>query len=258
MRRLAPLVLLVSCSRPPLPAPDGMVWIEGGTFGMGSADGAPDERPVHRESVGGFWLDRTEVTNAEFARFVAATGYVTVAERLGTSLVFVPRERGWWQPTTGASWRHPLGPGSIAPGKHPVVHVAWEDADAYARWAGKRLPTEAEWEFAARGSRPGNIWQGRFPIENTCDDGFAGTAPVGSFPANERGLADMAGNVWEWCADAYRRYDEPSGGPNRAMRGGSFVCSEGFCTGYRPTARMKSSPDSSFSHTGFRCAKSPS
>jgi len=256
MRAALLALLLVSCSRTPSPAPDGMVWIPGGSYWMGSADGQPDERPVHRATVGGFWLDRTEVTNAQFDRFVAATSYVTLAERLGTSLVFVPRERGWWQPTAGASWRRPLGPGSAAPESHPVVHVAWEDADAYARWAGKRLPTEAEWEFAARGSRPGNIWQGRFPTENTCADGFAGAAPVASFPPNERGLVDMAGNVWEWCADVYRRYDGPAEGADRVMRGGSFVCSEGFCTGYRPSARMKSSPDSSFIHAGFRCAKS--
>jgi formylglycine-generating enzyme len=232
----------------------GMVWIPGGEFRMGSdrPPARPDEQPVHRVRVAGFWLDATEVTNAQFAVFAQATGYKTVAERPvdwdelkkqvppGTpkpddaqlqpgALVFTPpsgpvdtrNAAAWWTWTIGADWRHPTGPGSDLAGRdaHPVVHVAFEDAVAYAKWAGKRLPTEAEWEFAARGGLDGkangwgdeaidakrcNTWQGRFPDKNTADDGFVGTAPVRSFPPNGYGLYDTAGNVWEWCSDRYR------------------------------------------------------
>lgn len=235
-------------------APSGMVWVPGGTFPMGSTDplARPDESPVHRVSVGGFWIDATEVTNERFSDFVEATGYVTVAERpvdwnelrdqlppgavkppdemlAPGSLVFTPpdhpvdlgRSDLWWTWTPGASWRRPEGPGSSIENRmdHPVVHVAWEDAAAFARWAGKRLPTEAEWEFAARGGLEravntwgdepvdpsrANIWDGEFPHRNDARDGFERTAPVGSFPANGYGLFDMAGNVWEWCSDLYR------------------------------------------------------
>jgi formylglycine-generating enzyme len=235
-------------------SPAGMVWIPGGEFEMGSVDALarPDERPIHLVRVDGFWMDTTEVTNAQFAEFVRATNYVTVAERAvdweelkkqlppGTakpddrmlqpgSLVFTPPDHPvdlrrfdqWWSWTTGASWQHPRGPDSSIEGRDnfPVVHVAYEDALAYCKWAGKRLPTEAEWEFAARGglskkvnvwgdepvdARRANTWQGHFPDKNTAEDGFERAAPVGSFPANGYGLHDMAGNVWEWCSDLYR------------------------------------------------------
>lgn len=234
--------------------PPGMVWIPGGEFTMGGADplARPDESPTHRVRVAGFWMDATEVTNTQFKTFVDATGYVTVAERpvdweeirkqvepdtpkppdemlQPGSLVFTPPDHPvdtrdyfqWWSWTTGANWRHPEGPGSNIEAKenHPVVHVAFEDAVAYCKWAGKRLPTEAEWEFAARGGLDGkvngwgdepvdpkrcNIWQGHFPDKNTAEDGFPRTAPVKSFPPNGYGLYDMAGNVWEWCSDLYR------------------------------------------------------
>jgi formylglycine-generating enzyme required for sulfatase activity len=312
--------------------PPGMVWIPGGEFDMGSA--APgaldDERPVHRVRVSGFWLDAAEVTNAEFSAFVAATGHVTTAEQVpdaralleqlppgaapppaaelrAGSLVFAPaasatlddHAHSWWRFVPGADWRHPEGPGSDLAGReqHPVVHVSWFDAEAYARWANKRLPTEAEWEYAARGGlagatyvwgeappdgttvSPANIWQGSFPRENSAADRFAGTAPVRSFAANGYGVFDMAGNVWEWCADWYRpdayaaatagaTAIDPTGPSDsldpleptvkkRVQRGGSYLCSDVYCTGYRPSARMKCSPDTSLCHTGFRCARSP-
>jgi sulfatase modifying factor 1 len=239
---------------PPKPWPDGMVWIPGGEFTMGSTDplARPDESPKHRVRVDGFWMDATEVTNAQFRAFVEATDYKTVAERPvdweelkkqvapGTpkppdemlqpgSLVFTPPDHPvdlrdnaqWWRWTIGANWRHPEGPGSTLDGKdsYPVVHVAYEDAVAYCKWAGKRLPTEAEWEFAARGGLDGkknvwgdepidpkraNTWQGHFPDNNTAEDGYARAAPVKSFPPNGYGLYDMAGNAWEWCSDLYR------------------------------------------------------
>ncbi|MBX3352307.1 MAG: formylglycine-generating enzyme family protein [Phycisphaeraceae bacterium] len=308
----------------------GMVWIPGGEFLMGSVGplSRPDEGPLHAVRVDGFWMDATEVTNAQFRAFVEATGYVTVAERpldwdelkkqlpegtprlpdedlLPGSLVFTPPDHAvdlrdasrWWSWVPGASWRHPEGPASALDGRddHPVVHIAFEDAMAYASWAGKRLPTEAEWEFAARGGLSGkmnvwgddpvdatraNIWEGRFPFENTLNDGFARTAPVRSFPPNGYGLFDMAGNVWEWSADLYheRAYAAraPGGvvvnptGPDesrdarhrhepalRAIRGGSFLCNDSYCASYRPSARMSTSPDTALSHLGFRCVVSP-
>jgi formylglycine-generating enzyme len=296
-------------------ATEGMVWIPGGTYRRGFEEES-DAQPVHEIEISGFWIDRTEVTNAQFAAFVRATGYVTVAEKpldpklfpgaprellVPGSIVFSPpagkvdlREPlSWWRYQPGAEWRHPEGPGSSIDGleNHPVVHVCWEDALAYARWAGKRLPTEAEWEYAARGGleakqygwgdefRPGarwqaNTWQGRFPVQNSASDGYATTASVGSFPPNGFGLHDMAGNVWEWCADWYRpdAYtsakssnpqgpessfdpDEP-GVPKRVMRGGSFMCSDEYCGRYRPGSRGKGAPDSGAGHIGFRCARS--
>jgi len=308
-------------------APPGMVWIPGGTFLMGTNDkeSFPNERPAHLVQVYGFWMDEHDVTNAEFARFVEATGYVTTAERPinwedlkkeippGTprpddsalapgSLVFTPTSgpvplndlSAWWRWVPGANWRHPEGPGSSIQGRenHPVVQVSWFDAVAYAQWAGKRLPTEAEWEFAARGGleskryvwgddlRPGgrymaNTWQGIFPVHDSGEDGFVGTSPVGSFPANGYGLYDMAGNVWQWCSDWYRAdahveatsksiCRDPAGqaessdpadaySPKRVVKGGSFLCNPSYCESYRPSARRGTPPDTGSSHTGFRC-----
>ncbi len=300
-------------------APAGMIWIPGGVFHRGSANPKMrDAQPVHQVAVDGFWMDCTAVTNEQFAEFVKATGYVTVAERtpkakdfpgadptnlVAGSVVFKPsngpvpldNHLRWWIYVKGANWRHPEGPKSDLQGreKHPVVHVAWDDAAAYAKWAGKRLPTEAEFELAARGGldrkkyawgndlRPGgewmaNIWQGHFPYDNTAEDGFAATAPVGSFPANGYGLHDMAGNVWQWCADWYRHdyYAKLAAGPQplrnpqgphdsydpaepgmakRVMRGGSYLCTDQYCTAYEVGARGKGAPDTGTNHLGFRC-----
>jgi formylglycine-generating enzyme required for sulfatase activity len=280
----------------------------------------PDARPIHRVYLDGFWIDRTAVTNAQFEAFVKATGYVTVAERTPTAadfpgappeklvagaVVFTPTAKPvpldnhlqWWNYVKGASWRHPLGPGSSIEGKgsYPVVQVAYEDAEAYARWAGKRLPTEAEYEFAERGGlsgkpyawgsqfRPGGKWmantfQGKFPVKDTGEDGFRGIAPVASFPPNGYGLYDMAGNVWEWCSDWYRpdyyatlaaeggvarnpqgppgSYDpaEPDQ-PKRVHRGGSFLCTEQYCTRYLVGTRGKGEVSTATNHLGFRCVK---
>ena len=293
-----------------------MAFIKGGTFTMGSEDGATDEKPLHEVTVKSFFMDKTEVTNEQFAEFVKATNYVTLAERPLTakelpgllpefegktvSLCYRPPKGAvnlrdalqWWAPVIGANWRHPDGPGTdiIGKEKHPVVHVCWDDAQAYCKWAGKRLPTEAEWEFAARGglekaryiwgnefSPNGkwmtNTWQGKFPHENTGEDGFKGLAPAGSFQANGYGLFDMAGNVWEWCSDWYlpdyyakSPKDNPPGPTTsfdpdepgvmkHTTRGGSWMCSDSYCRGYRPSARMKTSPDTGLANTGFRCVK---
>jgi formylglycine-generating enzyme required for sulfatase activity len=303
-------------------APPGMVWIPGGEFTMGSDNPKMrDAQPLHRIRVDGFWMDQTAVTNEQFRQFVETTGYVTVAERtpqakdfpgapaenlVAGAVVFAPpkgpvsldNHLQWWTYVKGANWRHPEGPGSDLQGreKHPVLQVAWEDAVAYARWAGKRLPTEAEFEFAARGGlerkrypwgdelKPdgkwmANIWQGRFPYENTEEDGFRATAPVASFPANGYGLYDMAGNVWQWCWDWYRHdyYRDlaagakparnPQGPPDsfdpaeprvakRVMRGGSYLCTDQYCTAYEAGARGKGAADTGTNHLGFRCVKS--
>jgi formylglycine-generating enzyme required for sulfatase activity len=293
-----------------------MVWIPGGAFWMGSDDPHfRDAQPVHRVFVDGFWMDETEVTNEQFARFVRERGYVTVAERrpdakdypgvppdklVAGSVVFTPPGReipldnpyAWWRYVPGADWRHPEGPGSSLRGRetHPVVHVSWTDAVAYAKWAGGRLPTEAEWELAARGGLdrgryvwgdqqtpggrwPANVWQGRFPGENTAADGARGTAPVRSYPPNGYGLYDMAGNVWEWCADWYRpdaftstparnpqgptsSFDPSEPGvPKRVQKGGSYLCSDLYCARYVPGARGKGAPDTGASNVGFRLVR---
>ncbi|MGD9561791.1 MAG: formylglycine-generating enzyme family protein [Pyrinomonadaceae bacterium] len=315
---------VISTTEVPGPPPNGMVWIPAGEFSMGTDEaGFPDTRPVHRVAVSGFWMDRAEVTNEQFAAFVKATGYVTVAERrpspeefpgvppeklVAGSIVFTPPKRPvklndpmqWWAYVPGADWRHPEGPGSSikGSGNHPVVHISFADALAFAKWAGKRLPTEAEFEWAARGGldrqkfawgdelRPkgrfmANTFQGNFPNANTGEDGFVGSAPVGSFEPNGFGLVDMAGNVWEWCSDWYRpNYYEilaaqgaltsdPSGPvegidpaepgvPKRVTRGGSFLCTDQYCARYMPGGRGKEAPDSGTNHLGFRLVRDAS
>jgi formylglycine-generating enzyme required for sulfatase activity len=316
----------------PGPASEGMVWIPGGEFSMGcrlpseefctraTLTAVKDTQPIHRVHVNGFWMDETDVTNDKFEKFVKATGYVTIAERAPTkeefptappenlvagSVVFTPtpgevpldNHYRWWNYVQGANWRHPEGPQSDIKGKgnYPVVHIAYDDAVAYAKWAGKRLPTEAEWEFAARGGLPGkpyawgeqfkpggkfmaNTYQGRFPVKDTGDDGFAGISPVKAFPPNGYGLFDMAGNVWQWCSDWYRpdyyeqllaaggtarnpqgpasSYDpsEP-GTKKRVQRGGSFLCTDQYCTRYIVGTRGKGETDTGCNHLGFRCVK---
>ncbi len=264
----------------PAPAPD-MVWIPGGTFRMGSEDFYPEERPVHTVTVDGFWMDRFQVTNADFARFVEATDYVTVAERppraedypgarpellVPAALVFQPTAgpvrladwSQWWRYVPGASWRHPAGPGSSTKGRrrHPVVHVAYADAEAYATWAGKALPTEAEWEFAARGGLDGaifpwgdehfpggkpmaNTWQGEFPWQNLRLDGYEGTSPVGAFPPNGYGLYDVAGNVWEWTCDWYvPRHPDEARSPCCVPRNPRVLAADASYDPNQPTIRI--------------------
>ena len=317
-------------SAPPPPAPPGMRWIPPGEFTMGTdnPNSMANERPGHRVQVAGFWMDETTVTNAQFERFVKATGYVTTAEKKpeweelkkqvppGTpkpdasqlvpgSLVYTPPDHpvplddmaNWWRWVPGANWRHPEGPTTNVRGRdnEPVVQVSWDDAVAYAKWAGKRLPTEAEWEYAARGGlegkrfawgdefRPGgkymaNTFQGHFPDVSTPEDGFARRSPVKSFPANGYGLYDMAGNVWQWTSDWYRAdyfadlahrgvAKDPKGppssldpndpyAPKRVIKGGSFLCNASYCESYRPSARRGTPPDTGSEHVGFRCVKS--
>jgi len=279
-----------------------MVKLSGGPFRMGTDDdvGFPQdgEGPAREVTVDPVYVDRYQVTNAEFLEFVRETGYTTDAERFGWSFVFedfvasADRERvmdsvadaPWWLAVEGAYWFRPDGPSSSVEDRltHPVTHVSWRDAQAYAEWAGKRLPTEAEWEYAARGGLTGttypwgddlhpggehrcNIWQGEFPDENTGDDGYLATAPVNEFDANGHGLYNVSGNVWEWCGDwfsadyhttdAYDR-DNPTGpddGDSRVMRGGSYLCHRSWCNRYRVAARSKNTPDSSTGNIGFRC-----
>jgi formylglycine-generating enzyme required for sulfatase activity len=313
-------------------APEGMVWVHGGEFSMGAApvadahgdgpgcgDPLADAVPVHRVYVDGFWMDRTEVTNEQFARFVRATGYVTVAERAPTAAEYptAPRENlvagsvvfdpprhpvpldnhfRWWSYVRRASWRHPFGPGSDLRDRErfPAVQIAFDDARAFAKWAGKRLPTEAEFEFAARGGLTGkayawgdelrpegrwmaNTFQGNFPNEDTGEDGWKGIAPVESYPPNAYGLHDIAGNVWEWVSDWYRtdyyatlaagglarnpRGPDDSVDPSepgvakRVQRGGSFLCSSQYCTRYLVGSRGKGEASSGANHLGFRCVK---
>lgn len=309
----------------------GMVHIPGGTFMMGGDNGqaSADEYPKHAVEVDAFWMDVTEVTNAQFQKFVEAIGYKTTAEKkpdweelkktlppgtskpdesilVPASLVFKQTSgpvdfndyNQWWNWVPGADWRHPEGPGSSIQGKedYPVVHISWYDAVAYCKWAGKRLPTESEWEWAARGGLADNIypwgnepvnagtpktnsWEGNFPFSNTQKDGFVKAAPATSFAPNGYGLYGMAGNVWEWCsdwydADYYKQFnnktarnpkgpeksfdpDEPYM-PKKSLRGGSFLCNDSYCSGYRVARRMKSSPDTGLEHTGFRCVKAVS
>lgn len=280
----------------PTPSYEGMVKLEGGSFLMGSNDKSfpsDGEGPVRKVSVNPFWIDRYTVSNADFAQFIAAADYVTEAERFGWSYVFYmflpddhPPTRAvpsapWWRQIFGATWNHPEGPHSNIDTRqnHPVVHVSWNDAVAYAKWIGKRLPTEAEWEFAARGGlrqrrypwgdqlhpknkHRCNIWQGKFPQTNTRRDGFLGTAPIDSFHPNKFGLYNNAGNVWEWCSDwfsaSYHKSgprDNPTGPPfgdAKVMKGGSYLCHKSYCNRYRVAARTHNTPDSSTGHMGFR------
>jgi sulfatase modifying factor 1 len=306
----------------------GMVLIPGGTFEMGADNeqASQDEYPKHRVTVDAFYMDITEVTNAQFQKFVEATGYITTAERkpdweelkktvppgtpkpadsllIAASLVFKPANgpvdlnnySQWWSWVAGADWKHPEGEASTIKGKEnfPVVHVSWDDAMAYCKWAGKRLPTEAEWEYAARGglnnqiypwgnehvnagAPKANSWEGKFPYLNEQRDGFVKYAPVKTYNCNQYGLFDMAGNVWEWCSDWYdhsyyqsvsnsnnvnptgpQKSSDPQDPytPKKVLRGGSFLCNDSYCSGYRVARRMKSSPDTGLEHTGFRCVK---
>ena len=286
----------------------GMRFVPGGTFAMGSEAFYPEERPVHPVTVGGFWMDETPVTAAQFRRFVRETKYTTLAERpldpeqypdadpellVPGSLVFrrtagpvdLDDHRNWWEYLPGAYWKHPGGKGTTTNGRdrHPVVHIAYEDAGAYASWAGKELPTEAEWEYAARGGLDGatfawgdehfpggkpmaNTWQGEFPWQNLELDGYGGTSPVGSFPPNGYGLYDMTGNVWEWTTDRFAsrtgEVSSPCCVPSTAadetirrhvIKGGSHLCAPNYCLRYRPAARQGQAIDSSTTHLGFRC-----
>jgi formylglycine-generating enzyme len=330
---LSPFLPTVENKTPaPASPPEGMVWIPGAEFSMGSTVdseslcGLPgvtrDGQPVHRVYVDGFWMDATEVTNEEFEKFTKATGYITIAERTPTreefptvppenlvagSTVFTPTTQPvplnnyfqWWRYEKGANWRHPDGPQSDLKGreKYPAVHVAYDDAAAYAKWAGKRLPTEAEFECAARGGKSGliyawgnelhpggkfmaNTFQGKFPIKDEARDGFAGIAPVAQFPPNDYGLHDITANVWEWCSDWYRPdyYEQLAAaggvarnpqGPDspydpaeptekkRVHRGGSFLCTDQYCTRYMVGTRGKGEVSTGSNHVGFRCVKAP-
>ena len=312
---------------PPGPAPGpGMRWVPGGTYRMGSDAHYPEEAPAHDVTVGGFWIDSRPVTNARFTQFVDDTEHITVAEiapdpaqypgalpemmHPGSLLFRKPAQkvdlrdiRNWWSFTLGADWRHPGGPGTTLDGleRHPVVHIAHADAEAFAKWSGKDLPTEAEWERAARGGLEGaayawgdevapdgrpmaNFWQGQFPHENTLEDGWEGTSPVGAYPPNGFGIYDMIGNVWEWTDDWYAPRHEhdktksccvpqnPRGCareesfdlrqpdiriPRKVLKGGSHLCSANYCHRYRPAARFPQPIDTSTSHLGFRCVIRP-
>jgi formylglycine-generating enzyme required for sulfatase activity len=327
------LETVASSATPPGAAPDGMVWIPGGEFSMGARDpfdrqdvvgmqATTDSRPIHRVAVDGFWMDATEVTNDQFAQFVKATGYVTVAERVprqedfpdappenlvAGSVVFSPPDHAvplndhfqWWSYVNGADWRHPSRLESSIEGKEkfPVVQIAYEDAEAYAKWAGKRLPTEAEWEFAARGGLAGKLYpwgdeftkdgkwmanthQGHFPESDTAADAHGGVAAVAQYPANGYGLYDVGGNVWEWTTDWYRPDyygelaasggvarnpagpsesfdpDEP-GHAKKVHRGGSFLCTDQYCSRYMVGTRGKGEVSTGTNHLGFRCVQKP-
>jgi sulfatase modifying factor 1 len=261
--------------------PSGMVFIKGGSFQMGADDGMPFESPVHTVELDSFLIDSAEVTVAEFERFVAATNYQTEAEKFGWSGVF-NFSLGLWERIYGVDWRHPDGKGSNAKPDEPVSQISWNDANAFAKWANKRLPTEAEFEFAARGGLDGkkyawgdelkpdgkllaNWWQGTFPDKNTREDGFLSRAPVKSFAANGYGLYDMTGNVWEWTSDWFdenyyavspkKNPQGAGGGTEKSIRGGSFLCADNFCSNYRVAGRSRSTPDSGLNNLGFRCAR---
>lgn len=302
-RRIGRRVVTEPDPRGPRPGTSAQVLIRGGSYAMGDhfdeGDPGDGETPVHDVELGDFYLDATAVTNTQFADFIDDTSYVTEAEELGVSAVFHLAFRGnpadvvdrvdaapWWLAVRGADWRRPEGPGSDVETRkdHPVVHVTWNDAQAYAAWAGKRLPSEAEWEYAARGGLDGarfpwgdglmtgddewlcNIWQGLFPTQNTEEDGFLTTAPAASFEPNGYGLFQVAGNVWEWCADwfdggYYRRSPDwdprgPDSGQARVIRGGSYLCHDSYCYRYRVAARSSNTPDSATANMGFRCASS--
>lgn len=305
-------LVILSCQHQQIKKEQGMILIPAGTFEMGgdNEQAKSDEFPKHKVMVNAFWIDETEVTNAQFKKFVEATHYITTAEKdfdytdingqvihqKAGSLVFQSLNKNqdatvnnWWHFVEGANWKHPQGPNSTITGKDsfPVVQVSWYDAQAYCKWAGKRLPTEAEWEMAARGGlinniyefgndnsnlyKKLNIWNGNFPYENTLQDRYERTAPVKSFPANKYGLYEMSGNVWEWCNDWYEKkyyqfcienaiFKNPIGAESNAeqdkvMRGGSFLCNDSYCCGFRVAARMKSNIETSLEHTGFRCVK---
>jgi formylglycine-generating enzyme len=319
-------IATASVERAESSAPLSMIWIPGGTFRMGSDRHYPEEAPVRRVAVDGFWIDRTPVTNRQFRKFVQETSHVTFAEiapeakdypgalpnmlKAGSLVFTVPQQpvdlrdwSQWWKFKYGANWRRPYGPRSSISGlgDHPVVHIAYRDAEAYAKWVGKELPTEAEWEFAARGGldgaefawgdefKPGNqhranTWQGNFPNEHLCEDGFDRTSPVMAFPPNGYGVYDMIGNVWEWTADWWSQYHEadppkaccvpenPRGGgeagsydpcqprikiPRKVIKGGSHLCAPNYCRRYRPAARHAEAVDTSTSHVGFRCVTRP-
>lgn len=260
--------------------PEGMVYVPGGETRMGSTEGNADEAPVFRAAVKPFFMDRHPVTVGQFRIFVEATRYVTEAEKFGDAGVFDAATRSW-RMVEGASWHHPFGPDqSPAPDDHPVTQISWNDAAAYARWTGKRLPSEVEWEHAARGgqdrqrryawgdelhdehSHPrANTYEGSFPLGDSGADGYRGTSPVGAFGETELGLVDMGGNVWEWTADWYRPYSErgqpfqPTAGSEKAQRGGSYLCSPNYCHGYRVSARSRSTPETALAHVGFRLVK---
>lgn len=299
-------IAFVACQQTPPPAPEGMVYFQGGEATIGAKDGLPNEQPVFDTKVKDFYLDSHPVTVGQFRDFVEATGYRTEAETFGDAGVFnvarlqkLVQDAGYevatmeklsyqgmydlqargWELVKGAYWEYPMGPEyPKAEDSHPVTQVSWNDANAYAAWAGKRLPTEVEWEYAARNgknaARPyswgnelapngvfkANVWEGNFPINNNEADQYALTSPVGAFGITECGLSDMGGNVWEWCSDTYRPY-EGNNDPfqlaevNKVIRGGSFLCDESFCHGYRVSARTFCSAETALFHQGFRCAK---
>jgi formylglycine-generating enzyme required for sulfatase activity len=298
---------------------NGLVWIPGGSFQMGSEGTYAEEGPQKHVTLDGFWIDRHEVTNAQFTEFISATGFTTVAERNPNpadlpgappdmlkpgAAVFVPPDRNvprdllqWWAYIPGADWRHPEGPNSSIKGKenYPVVQIAFEDAQAYAEWAGRRLPTEAQWEYASQdpgrdpsgdapyawgdelvpnGEHRANTWQGMFPFYNAADDGFLGASPVGCFVANAHGLHDMIGNVWEWTTDHYAPGHtglsvenptgpslteaakvQPAGFPERVIKGGSYLCAPNYCMRYRPAARQAQDVGLGTNHIGFRTVR---